>query len=48
VFKGQDTLDLAVHVVDRHPNDVAHDQAAKALKARLQQLNWASTTLLDR
>jgi len=40
LFEGKDTLEMAVHDHDRHPNEVANQMAADAVAAHINQLGW--------
>ncbi len=45
VFEGQPTDELYVHIMDRHPNEIAHKMAADALADRLKSLGWLTPVL---
>jgi len=43
-FEGDDAAVLQVHPTDHHPNEVAHDRAAKAIAAELKRRGWSEAS----
>ncbi|MEE2780149.1 MAG: GDSL-type esterase/lipase family protein [Myxococcota bacterium] len=43
-FAGADTEALQVHPTDHHPNEIAHDTAAKAIAMELKRRGWSGAS----